>query len=265
MDKIICQDSSEKCLATDCCSAVTCNVNDGTKDHVSSSPTSPFSNNNCPNGFVIRGSLDTVACSGVRCTHEDCCQEIYCNLNSGQTNTLDGPYQDSRCVSEKASGWTLTRNQESIQCMAADKICTADECCDPPITCANNDGSGSGVTTTSFDDNACKMQSRGGSDGYTLKTGAALSTYGCTSNGKKCSASICCDPPVYCSNNDGTGNGYLNIAFKPESCTLTTPFEGKPGYIIKSYLAGVSCSADGDRVCKANECCELITCDVNNG
>ena len=36
------------------------------------------------------------------------------------------------------------------------------------------------------------------------------------------------------------------------------------GLALKSYLSSASCSGD-DRRCSAAECCDLITCAVNNG
>ena len=127
--------------------------------------------------------------------------------------------------------------------MAEDKLCTVTECCDPPITCANNDGSGVGVTTKGFhEDNAVACTTLGGT-GYTLKPNYA--SLPCNSNGKQCSATICCDEPVFCTNNDGTATGINYNTFKRESCKESSPYDGMEGYVIKSQsdLATVNCGS----------------------
>ena len=136
------------------------------------------------------------------------------------------------------------------------------ECCDPPITCENNDGSRYGETVSNggsgFDTAACRIPKRGGGAGFTLKSNLD----GIDCKNKICTAEVCCDAPVYCSNNDGNSIGVTGSEFSSASCTLSS-HGGSNGYIIKSSLNGVSCGTD--RKCQASECCDLLTCAVNNG
>ena len=53
-----------------------------------------------------------------------------------------------------------------------------------------------------------------------------------------------------------------NSPFLAESCALSS-HGGRVGYVIKSSLTGVSCGKD--RQCQASECCDLMTCSLNNG
>ena len=250
-------------MATDCCSGVSCAINDGSTAGVTNTS---FPEANCPTGYVIKGSLSLVGCKEQMCTTSDCCAEILCSVNDGISAGVPNPvspFSLGRCETASVGGgldWTLKANQGDIRCMATDKKCTVSECCDPPITCANNDGSASGLTIGKFSDEACQKTSLGGGTGYTLKatTTTQLSTFSCTSNSKQCSATICCDPPVYCSNNDGLGTGVTGTAFKSSSCKDPI-YGGTEGYIIKSSLTGVSCGTD-DRKCTADECCDMISC-----
>ena len=146
--------------------------------------------------------------------------------------------------------------------MADDKVCTVVECCDPPVTCLNNNGDVQGLTSSAFV--GCEDPKYGGLAGYTLKSASELAASSCNSNGKKCTAGICCNPPVYCSNNDGSRAGVTGSAFHKDSCKSEN-YGGFAGYILKTLtsLSGASCGQD--RKCTASECCNLITCDVNNG
>ena len=260
LSQTTCSDTDEKCKATDCCSSINCENNDGTVDGITNSS---YSASSCPVGYVIRSSLSSVGCKSTRCAMTECCSAITCSSNNG--NTHGSAFDASSCG---GSGWTLKSNQEGISCNSYNKMCSASDCCDPPITCANNNGQSAGVTkvggvTKGFDSTICISL---GGIGYTLKTEKALTTYDCTSNNKQCTALICCDSPILCSNNDGRGNGWTGSGFQAETCKIQSPYGGKPGYTIKSYLTSVSCSQDStDRVCTANECCDLITCKVNDG
>ena len=127
-------------------------------------------------GFGLReGDLSTIGCGGQRCSPSDCCTEIFCSVNdgfsTGITSESSGGFQTSTCISEGGnSKWTLKSNQQSIKCENSDKKCTFEDCCDPPVTCGNNDGSETGPLNTPFSQQNCEDPSKGGGIGYRLKT-----------------------------------------------------------------------------------------------
>ena len=119
--------------------------------------------------------LGSIGCKNLRCSTDDCCAGVFCSNNDGESAGLTypvAPFELSTCTDTAAgrsADWTLKTDLHTLRCMAEDKKCRVAECCDPPITCANNDGSSSGLTGSAFDSAGCTNTAYGGGVGFTLK------------------------------------------------------------------------------------------------
>lgn len=299
----LCNTNKDKCEQLNCCDVLKCDTNDGVIRIYNGGG---FSKELCEAGEIRKPQVSGPLCvnPATLCTHEHCCEAMYCSNNNG----VDHTYAETRFQSETCKANYMLKAAEDIygevmvdpstlRCLG-DK-CENDDCC-TSITCANNDMAPYIYSRTGFDAAKCRQMI---SEDIGLRPGAHSIPLPCY--GVSCSAIHCCAVPV-CSSFPSAGcaaGTILNEEIAPsitceideerdtvicssERCCMA-PTCGSNDKVYDVYAANgyQSCSpgqqripeqdsdetectdtnADGEKRCKDSDCCEPLTCAINNG